>query len=87
MEQYLPRNVSYRQYDHWISKGWLKVPDKNPGTGNRRPELSFEEQKVLEVGAKLIQFGFGPEAAFQKARILIQHKSIEMNNIKLTLMY
>ena len=79
----LPAGVTYRQFDHWCSKGYIKGADK-PGTGNPR-EITTEEEEVLHLAARLIDFGFRVDKAFVKARLLLQHQSIEMVNVKLNL--
>ncbi len=63
--------ISYRQLDHWISRGWIN-PDgaANPGSGNARADFTGTERTVLEHMAALVADGVTPARAAVAAREL-----------------
>jgi hypothetical protein len=57
-------DISYRQLDHWCTKGYL-VPagrDRNPGTGQSR-EFPWEMVKKARLMSCLIKLGFEVQLA------------------------
>lgn len=62
--------VTYRQLDHWWSRGYLspdgKVPEQS-GTGHAR-EYPAESVQILEAMLALVAAGMRPEPASRVAR-------------------
>ncbi len=66
--QMLRAGLSYRQLDHWTTRGWLKVVgDAKPGTGNARSWLVGED-RVAGIMVRLTDAGIKPDVAEQIAR-------------------
>lgn len=61
----LPHTISYRMYDHWVTRGYIK--GGNPGSGTHRSITPFE-QEVLNTMAVLVDAGFQPSSAARVAR-------------------
>lgn len=59
-------NVSYRQLDYWVRKGYLQ-PRHNGGTGHYR-EFIGDELMAAHRMARLVNVGFTPDAAARIAR-------------------
>lgn len=67
----LPPSVTYRQFDYWCSKGYLRTQgDANPGNGYHRHLPAMEEQ-VLGIMAGLAADGVAPAVAARVARDLV----------------
>lgn len=64
-------NISYRQLDHWTSRGYLKARRglSNPGHGIRR-QYTKREAEVAEHMARLVHDGVAPDRAARAARDL-----------------
>ena len=56
--------ITYRQFDHWVTMGWVSVDDSNlhPGYGNNR-EITREQFGVLAKMARLTRHGVKPSFA------------------------
>ena len=67
----LPSNVTYRQFDHWCTKGYING-GKEVGTGNYR-RLDDHELRVLREMGKLVESGLTPLLASAVARDLLEH--------------
>jgi DNA-binding transcriptional MerR regulator len=67
--------ISYRQIDHWCTKGWL-VPigrqSQNPGSGKDR-EFSQEQADKARLMSCLVSLGFATERAEKIAHLTV-HK-------------
>lgn len=61
-------NLTYRQFDYWCSKGWVRV-DPNAGIGVPRT-LTEHEAKAAVLMADLVAAGLTPSAAAGLARQL-----------------
>lgn len=62
--------VTYRQYDYWVSCGYVKVAgDPNPGSGRPR-QITEAEVAVLRLMGVLVDGGVAPVAAARLARDL-----------------
>jgi hypothetical protein len=60
--------VTYRQLDHWISLGLVKVETpQGEGSGNPRTITSEELAVVAHMG-RLVRLGLGPRKAHDLAR-------------------
>lgn len=57
--------ITYRQLDHWVTKGWLRP--RGSGSGSDRYWTPAEEQCALDMGS-LTRFGVPPELAHRIAR-------------------
>lgn len=51
--------ITYRQFDYWVSNGWL--PGGNAGPGRWRALTDAERDQVVEF-AELVRAGFDPGA-------------------------
>jgi hypothetical protein len=61
--------ISYRQFDHWCTRGWIR--GGRPGTGNPR-HLDDKEMRVLAHMAALVSDGVRPDRAAVAARELVE---------------
>jgi DNA-binding transcriptional MerR regulator len=77
--------VTYRQLDHWVSRGWLHPESVGTGTGHERHWPPREVRQAQDMG-RLVQFGIPPELAHRIARagqalameaVLIQVRTVE----------
>ena len=69
-------NVSYRQIDHWVKKGWIKTQNHIWGTGDHR-EFSMQEETIVMTMAELIDIGFKADKAAELARrLVVNHETI-----------
>lgn len=57
-------DVSYRQLDHWMTRGYLpgRQAERCPGTGRPR-HLTPDQIHHLRVMSALVKAGFTPDAA------------------------
>lgn len=60
---------TYRQYDHWVTKGYIHTDDDHPSRGFPRA-LTWAEVGVLTILTDLVAAGMLPEAAAPLARTL-----------------
>lgn len=60
--------ISYRQLDHWCTKGWIKPVDynSNPGSGQQR-EFTRQEANKAKLMWCLARVGFKIDVAEQIA--------------------
>jgi hypothetical protein len=65
----MPRvaGASYRQLDHWVRQGYLRVQQHGPGSGHAR-QWPDEEVRVAAVMARLTAAGLPPALAERVAR-------------------
>ena len=56
--------ITYRQFDHWIAKGYVPglTEQLHPGHGNVR-DLTDEQVRHLRIMAALVRDGLRPDAA------------------------
>lgn len=78
-------DVSYRQLDYWIRKGYIR--GALPGTGFQR-DLNGREVDVLMAMADLVRAGFRPDAAAEVARQMCESRlpEVEVGRILVTRM-
>lgn len=62
-------DITYRQLDHWITKGYIRPAVASPGSGAPR-EINAHEVTVLNLMAGLVREGFRPERAAEIARTM-----------------
>lgn len=60
-------NVSYRQLDYWVRRGWLRPDQTIPGPGNPREWTNDELDVAIRMG-KLVRAGIAPDIAAAAAR-------------------
>ena len=63
---HLSYGVSYRQYDHWSRKGWIRA--SNPGGSGHDRDFTKDEVRIFEIMADLVAIGFRPIRAAEIAR-------------------
>jgi hypothetical protein len=61
--------ITYRQLDHWVTRGYLR-PENKPGSGYGR-EFSESEIEIAKLMAKLVHAGFRAEKAAKTARYVL----------------
>jgi hypothetical protein len=61
--------LTYRQLDHWTTRGFIKADEQHPGNGYERRWL-YAETVIIRIGLGLIKVGFKPESALTLARRL-----------------
>lgn len=69
MELVRGAGITYRQFDHWIRRGYIK--GGTPGSGNAR-DLDETETAVLALMSTLVKSGMFPARAAQTARTMIE---------------
>jgi MerR HTH family regulatory protein len=62
--------VTYRQLDHWVTKGWLGAGLAGSGTGHRRQFTDDQFRRALVMG-KLIRAGFRLDVASAVAAAIV----------------
>lgn len=67
--------ITYRQLDHWISRGYLNLTDGNPGSGIART-LTGAQVRVLENMAVLARAGVRPSEASALARRMARGRTV-----------
>lgn len=61
--------ATYRQLDHWINRGWLRVPHRPGGTGSGyHRHWTTEELAVAATMARLVKARIPPDVAERIAR-------------------
>lgn len=61
-------DISYRQLDYWVRKGYVQPRTPAIGSGSRR-DYGADEERVLKVMGRLVNtVGMEPRAAAQIAR-------------------
>lgn len=70
LPQMLKSGLTYRQIDHWTTRGWLVAETASPGTGFRRC-YRYRELRVARIACRLIAVGFKTETAVSLARAAI----------------
>lgn len=78
--------ITYRQLDHWITRGYLR-PENKPGSGTER-EFSEREIEVAKLMAALVNAGFRAEKAAKTARYVLAEGIVRLrlaDNIVLVL--
>jgi DNA-binding transcriptional MerR regulator len=75
--------ISYRQLDFWITKGYLKVSDPNPGSGYQR-QLSPAQFAILVRMAELVRMGVRPELAAKYARKLRSNGKVTIGSLTIS---
>ena len=76
--------LTYRQLDHWITKGYLRtVEGTRRGYGFQRA-LSPREVRVLRVMHELVQDGVNPEQAVKMARRHVNRRPVFLGGFQLT---
>jgi hypothetical protein len=59
--------ISYRQFDPWVRRGYIKADNPFPGSGYPRV-VSTDEVEVARVMGELVAQGIEPAAAAKLAR-------------------
>lgn len=59
--------ITYRQLDHWTTRGWISADDTHPGSGKRRT-WADDELAVAARMARLVRAGFTVAKAAEIAR-------------------
>jgi len=78
----LPPNVTYRQFDHWVTRGWIYA---SGGGGHGHPrDLSNSERAVLEQMGRLVADGVTPARAVTLARELVANGTARLAGHVLT---
>lgn len=76
--------LTYRQLDHWITKGYIRpVPGSRRGYGFQR-SLSPKEVRVLRTMFELVQDGVNPEQAVKMARRHVNRRPVFLGGFQLT---
>lgn len=63
--------ITYRQFDYWIRRGYIKLAEPTPGSGRPRPPLDPTEERVVALMAALVSDGVDPAKACEVARDLV----------------
>ena len=63
--------VSYRQLDHWTTKGWLQLTTASRGTGTSRDWAEREDYVAMTMNA-LVRIGLKAEQAAVFAREAVE---------------
>ena len=76
--------VSYRQFDHWCSKGYIEGLgiDQNPGSGFNR-WITPKQAKQLRLMGQLVKAGMRPDAAAQVALQIIDGQTPRLGDFAL----
>lgn len=75
--------ISYRQLDYWITSGYVRLADANPGSGVQR-ELPSSQVAILVRMADLVRGGVAPEAAAKLARDLRSKGAVRVGRFTIT---
>lgn len=70
-ETCLLAGITYRQLDYWTRTGYLQTLSGQRGSGNPR-RYSRVEVDVARTGKRLLDAGFGVDAALKLARRLVE---------------
>ena len=76
--------LSPRQLDYWTSRGWVRTPVANPGTGHQRM-VAESEVAVLRLAVLLISEGFTPERAIGWSRRLWDAGTVDAGPVTVSL--
>jgi len=63
---YQMHGITYRQFDHWVTRGWIR-PTNSGGSGHDRV-FSMDEVRIFRIMATLTTLGFRPAHAAELAR-------------------
>lgn len=74
---HLPANVTYRQFDHWVARGWINAIGAGGGPGSQR-DLTIQENDVLCIMGDLVEAGMRPEQASAIARELHENRQAKL---------
>lgn len=75
--------VSYRQLDYWITCGYIRLNDPNPGSGQPR-RLPASQLAILLRMAELVRAGMNAEPAARLARRLRREGEIRVGRFTIT---
>lgn len=78
----LPKSVSYRQFNHWVERGWIIAENAGAGPGVQR-SLAPDEERVLSAMGDLVSDGVKPERAASLARLLVGYGYARLGNFYL----
>lgn len=68
-EAWTRAGITYRQADHWRSRGWVKASIEGSGFIS---EISTTEARILTRMATLVTAGMKPQAAARIARATVE---------------
>jgi hypothetical protein len=60
---YKDAGVTHRQFNHWVSKGWVPGIHAGVGTGHRH-WLTAKQKDHLFLMGRLVELGMTPSGAF-----------------------
>lgn len=65
--------VTYRQFDYWCRRGWIKAEQEQFGGSGRPRSVPWREVKILRLMGQLTAVGLEPYVAHEVARALDAH--------------
>jgi hypothetical protein len=61
--------ITYRQFDHWCRRNWIRAREGDPGSGYDR-NFSRKEVQIFKIMAPLVKrLSFRPSVAAELARV------------------